>query len=165
MSERRTGAWLSTLLQRDTVHCLTMTDPRGTLVALGAKRIETRSWLTPYRGPLAIHIAKTLPPEAAACCDTSPFSQALEAGGYRWQPEEDITAVDPFSTGMSAPFLSVSLHQPLSNANASPDRLELEFMMQNILAQGYRPVYLLAGRTLYFAQAPRLVTGGLAFSF
>jgi hypothetical protein len=85
--------------------------------------------------------------------------------GYRWQPEEDITAVDPFSTGMSAPFLSVSLHQPLSNANASPDRLELEFMMQNILAQGYRPVYLLAGQTLYFAQAPRLVTGGLAFSF
>ncbi len=85
--------------------------------------------------------------------------------GYRWQPEETITAVDSFNTGMSAPFLSVTLHQPLGSANSSPDRLELEFVMQNILAQGYRPIYLVAGQTLYFAQAPRLLTGGLAFSF
>lgn len=85
--------------------------------------------------------------------------------GYRWQPEETVTAVDPFNTGMSAPFLSVTLHQPLGAANSSPDRLELEFVMQNILAQGYRPIYVVAGQTLYLAQAPRLVTGGLAFSF
>jgi hypothetical protein len=85
--------------------------------------------------------------------------------GYRWQPEETITAVDPFNAGMNAPFLSVVLHQPLGSQNSSPDRLELEFMMQNILAQGYRPIYIVDGQTLYFAQAPRLVTGGLAFSF
>jgi hypothetical protein len=85
--------------------------------------------------------------------------------GYRWQPEEAITAVDPFNAGLNAPFLSVVLHQPLGSANSSPDRLELEFVMQNILAQGYRPVYVVAGQTLYFAQLPRLITGGLAFSF
>jgi hypothetical protein len=85
--------------------------------------------------------------------------------GYRWQPEETITAVDPFNAGMNAPFLSVVLHQPLGSQNSSPDRLELEFVMQNILAQGYRPIYIVDGQTLYFAQAPRLVTGGLAFSF
>lgn len=85
--------------------------------------------------------------------------------GYRWQPEQTITAVDPFSTGMSAPYLSVMLRQPLGSGNSSPDRLELEVVMQNILAQGYRPIYILDGQTLYFAQAPRLVTGGLAFSF
>lgn len=85
--------------------------------------------------------------------------------GYRWQPEATLTAVDPFNTGMNAPFLSVSLHQPLGAANSSPDRLELEFMMQNMLAQGYRPIYIVAGQTLYFAQTPRLVAGGLAFSF
>ncbi len=87
MNEHGTATWLSVLLQRDTVRTLSMTDPWGTLVALGAKKIETRSWPTPYRGPLAIHSAKTLPPKAAACCDTSPFCQALEGGGYRWQPE------------------------------------------------------------------------------
>lgn len=88
MGESGTAAWLSALLQRDTVRSLTMTDPWGTLVALGAKQIETRSWPTPHQGPLAIHIAKTLPPEAAACCDTSPYLQVLEAGGYHWQPDE-----------------------------------------------------------------------------
>jgi hypothetical protein len=39
---------------------LTLTQPWATLVAIGAKRIETRSWRTAYRGPLAIHAAKGL---------------------------------------------------------------------------------------------------------
>lgn len=34
---------------------ITLTQPYASLVALGAKRIETRSWATKYRGPLAIH--------------------------------------------------------------------------------------------------------------
>ena len=85
--------------------------------------------------------------------------------GYRWQPEQTITAVDPFNAGMNAPYLSVMLRQPLGSGNSSPDRLELEVVMQNILAQGYRPIFFVDGQTLYFAQAPRLVTGGLAFSF
>jgi hypothetical protein len=40
---------------------LTLTQPWATLVAIGAKRIETRSWSTKYRGPLAIHAAKGFP--------------------------------------------------------------------------------------------------------
>ena len=40
---------------------ITLTQPWASLVALGAKRIETRSWNTNYRGPLAIHAAKGLP--------------------------------------------------------------------------------------------------------
>lgn len=40
---------------------LTFTQPWASLVACGAKRIETRSWATDYRGPLAIHAAKTIP--------------------------------------------------------------------------------------------------------
>lgn len=38
---------------------LTLRQPWASLVAVGAKRIETRSWLTKYRGPLAIHAAAT----------------------------------------------------------------------------------------------------------
>lgn len=41
---------------------LTLTQPWATLIALGAKTIETRSWATAYRGPLAIHAAKGLGP-------------------------------------------------------------------------------------------------------
>ena len=40
---------------------LTLTQPWATLVAIGAKQIETRSWSTTYRGPLAIHSAKGFP--------------------------------------------------------------------------------------------------------
>ena len=38
---------------------LTLWQPWATLVAIGAKRIETRSWSTTYRGPLAIHAARS----------------------------------------------------------------------------------------------------------
>lgn len=37
---------------------ITLTQPWGSLVAIGAKRIETRSWGTSYRGLLAIHAGK-----------------------------------------------------------------------------------------------------------
>lgn len=35
--------------------CLTLTQPWATLVAIGVKCIETRSWQKAYRGPLLIH--------------------------------------------------------------------------------------------------------------
>jgi len=41
---------------------LTLTQPWATLVAIGAKRIETRGWPTRYRGWLAIHAAQGLGP-------------------------------------------------------------------------------------------------------
>ncbi len=74
----------TTQARRDTIPALTFTDPWGSLVAAGAKRIETRSWSTTYRGPLAIHIAKTLPSGAEALCYEDPFCRALEAAGYTW---------------------------------------------------------------------------------
>lgn len=37
---------------------LTLWEPYATLMALGEKRVETRSWYTSYRGPTAIHAAK-----------------------------------------------------------------------------------------------------------
>ena len=38
---------------------LTLHQPWASLIALGVKTIETRSWSTPYRGPLAIHAGMT----------------------------------------------------------------------------------------------------------
>jgi activating signal cointegrator 1 len=40
------------------MRALTLYQPWATLVAIGAKKIETRSWSTKYRGPLAIHVSK-----------------------------------------------------------------------------------------------------------
>jgi hypothetical protein len=40
------------------MRCLSVTQPWASLIAAGIKTIETRSWYTSYRGPLAIHATK-----------------------------------------------------------------------------------------------------------
>jgi len=60
--------------------CLSLTQPWATLVAIGVKRYETRTWWTKYRGPLAIHAAKSFPAYTARnLCEREPFRSALEA--------------------------------------------------------------------------------------
>jgi activating signal cointegrator 1 len=56
---------------------LTLTQPWATLVAIGAKRIETRGWKTPYRGPLAIHAAKGFPADCRDVVYKLPFRDVL----------------------------------------------------------------------------------------
>jgi len=58
---------------------LTLWQPYATLVALGVKRWETRSWRTEHRGPLAIHAAARMPREARALCEQPAFRYALRA--------------------------------------------------------------------------------------
>lgn len=60
---------------------LTLTQPWATLVAIGAKKIETRAWKTSHRGPLAIHAASGFPAWAAGLCDEEPFSSLLRSAG------------------------------------------------------------------------------------
>ncbi len=71
---------------------ITLTQPWATLVALGAKRIETRSWSTRYRGPLAIHAGAGLGPVGGAqglmeLCRSEPFRATLLAAGMLGTPE------------------------------------------------------------------------------
>jgi hypothetical protein len=82
---------------------LTLTQPWATLVATGAKRIETRSWSTAYRGPVAIHAGKGLGPVGGkiglqALCAQTPFKIAIypeilqvrtDANGNEW-PSWDL---------------------------------------------------------------------------
>jgi activating signal cointegrator 1 len=78
---------------------LTVMQPWATLVALGAKRIETRSWSTSYRGPLAIHASSRISREAAVICREPPFREALAAGGY---DEESGSVINPFGLPLGA---------------------------------------------------------------
>lgn len=41
------------------MRAISLWQPWATAIAIGAKKIETRSWASGYRGPLAIHAAKT----------------------------------------------------------------------------------------------------------
>jgi activating signal cointegrator 1 len=61
------------------VRAISLWQPWATLVAIGAKRIETRSWSTQYRGPLAIHATKAFPPIAQQYVETEPFWSRLRA--------------------------------------------------------------------------------------
>lgn len=73
---------------------LTLTQPWATLVAIGAKKIETRSWETDYRGTLAIHAAKGYPNDAKELVRSNPyFRKALEAAGYNSANELPIGAI------------------------------------------------------------------------
>lgn len=83
----RNRSLFTALLQRDMLKTLTFTQPWATLVAVGAKRIETRSWQTDYQGPLAIHAAKGFPEWAEQECDAEPCNSVLNDAGYPWQSD------------------------------------------------------------------------------
>lgn len=61
---------------------LSLTQPWATLVAIGAKRIETRSWPAAYTGPIAIHAARRFPNDCIELMATEPFRSVLTAAGY-----------------------------------------------------------------------------------
>ncbi len=64
-----------------TIRALSLLQPWASLIAVGAKTMETRSWQTSYRGLLAIHASKAFPGEYRELCTHAPFSSALLAGG------------------------------------------------------------------------------------
>jgi hypothetical protein len=68
------------------VKALSLWQPWASLVVAGAKRIETRSWWTDYRGPLLIHAAGKATRAQIELRHEEPFRSALErAGVRRWQ--------------------------------------------------------------------------------
>lgn len=60
---------------------ISLLQPWASLVALGAKQYETRSWATPYRGPLAIHASARFPGDLRDLCDEEPFRSLLARHG------------------------------------------------------------------------------------
>lgn len=59
------------------LRCLTLTQPWASLVSVGAKRIESRSWSTSFRGEIAIHASKAFPRWARDICYEEPFYGSL----------------------------------------------------------------------------------------
>ncbi len=59
---------------------ITILQPFATLIALGEKKFETRSWKTDYRGPLLIHAGKGK--AYMFLCDIEPFKSILKKHGY-----------------------------------------------------------------------------------
>jgi hypothetical protein len=51
---------------------ISIIQPWASLIGLGEKRIETRSWSTHYRGPIAIHASKAIPREVLELVHSTP---------------------------------------------------------------------------------------------
>jgi hypothetical protein len=71
---------------------LSLTEPWATLVAIGEKSIETRSWGTSYRGPVIIHAAKKVPRDARLLAALPPFDTVL--AGRALQPTKVLAVAD-----------------------------------------------------------------------
>lgn len=63
------------------MHALSLWQPWASLIACGAKTVETRSWSTAYRGALAIHAA--MHPIDRQLIQTWPYRQCLLLAGFR----------------------------------------------------------------------------------
>lgn len=67
---------------------ITLWQPWASLIAIGAKQYETRSWSTTYRGPIAIHAAMKHP-------DYFPYDsiRVLREAGFPTVPRGVVVAV------------------------------------------------------------------------
>ncbi len=84
---------------------------------------------------------------------------------YRWQPDATLTPVDAYHAFSDQPYLSFYLRQPIHLRRILPHGVEALVDVTNLLAEGYRPVLSRDGHTLFFAQSPRTIQGGLSFNF
>lgn len=93
---------------RDVIRCLSLWQPHASLIAIGEKLYETRSWSTPYRGWIAIHAAKTQDEAAFVWKSVQhakktdfqhalPFTQATYDAFKAWMEREHISE---FNFGM-----------------------------------------------------------------
>lgn len=64
------------------MQALTIWQPWAQLLAIGAKRHETRGWPTNHRGPIAIHAGARWLADEAGLCWRRPYREALERAGF-----------------------------------------------------------------------------------
>jgi activating signal cointegrator 1 len=63
------------------MRALSLSQPWASLLVLGHKRLETRSWQTAHRGLLAIHAARTFSLTARLLCRHEPIGSLLRRAG------------------------------------------------------------------------------------
>ncbi len=129
------------------INTLSLLQPWASLVVMGLKKIETRSWRTPYRGPLLIHAS--LGKKGRILATEPPFSKfirdfdSLPFGAIIGQVElEDILPVEQ-----------------LFYSKAKLDVLTLEERAFGDYTQGCRYAWMFAEAIQYDDPIP--VKGGL----
>lgn len=78
---------------------LTLWQPWASLIAIGAKQYETRSWPTSYRGLLAIHAAKVFKGGPRRLVFEEPFYSVLHKAGLADIPVPGLLGVERLPQG------------------------------------------------------------------
>ncbi len=85
---------------------------------------------------------------------------------YRTAGARQLTSPDPYETeDTGQPYANLQISQPLPRLPFAQGRMVALVEVQNLLAQGYVPVYTPDGRIIYLIQAARALRGGLSFNF
>ena len=86
---------------------------------------------------------------------------------YQWTNRGAAMPAPLFATqpARPEPGLNVLIRQPIPVLPGLPWRIEMTAEMRNMLAQGYLPLALSNGHTLWLVNTPRSFRGGLAFVF
>jgi len=116
------------------------------------------------------NVSAALKPEAAQAATAALQGQLQHMGtnlrvSYRWQQPHLVTSVDAYQAGSNQGYLSFYVRQAIRWGDRLPPGLEATVDVTNLLAEGYQPFLSADGRTLFLAQAPRTVEGGLSFTF
>lgn len=106
----RKSAWKDKLMRRneDHIKIISIFQPWATLIALGIKRYETRSWAPVYRGPLVIHAGKKLISNFDNPAVTRAINKALGKGWEDQLPRGHIVALCNLKTVHQANRLRLS---------------------------------------------------------
>jgi hypothetical protein len=75
------------------IRVITLWEVWASLMAVGAKKLETRSWAVKYRGPIGIHAAGHWTAEQADYFTIDPYRSALAAGGINSEADLHLGCV------------------------------------------------------------------------
>ncbi|HAU29070.1 MAG TPA: 2-oxoglutarate dehydrogenase E1 [Rhodospirillaceae bacterium] len=93
---------------------ITLWQPWAQAIALGLKRIETRSWATHYRGPVAIHAAKRPLPDMTPFAGIFPDGTAFPPGAVIaiTSIEDCLPMTEAFISGLSGTERLLGVYAP-----------------------------------------------------
>jgi hypothetical protein len=97
---------------------LSLTQPWATLIAIGAKRVETRSWSTNYRGVVAIHASKGFPKWAHEYITANHFWDRLQPTEHTEPKDFPCGAIIAIAT-----LTTVGTTTAAVNAGLSPEQI------------------------------------------
>lgn len=121
----------------DPVRALTLWQPWASLIAIDAKRIETRSWETKYRGWLLIHAASRFQVEERNLAyNREPFRTVLGSAGLLPAGERPATHVVRMPLGA---VVAVARLQDCIRCDEDPERLAEHGAAHEFSFGGYTP--------------------------